>query len=201
VGSVMTRSYEPDPETLPEVLDTIWQTLGRGVADRRHGFHHPVIANLGRDGMPQSRIVILRGADRGVRTVRFHTDIRSEKWISLLDNPLVSATLYDAPHRIQLRISGRAMLHHLNEEAEAAWNASQRMSRACYGTLPDPGSIISERTGFKLPEDDTSIAAGYENFGAVIIAIMQFEWLFLHHAGHRRARFDLTDNSAQWLVP
>ena len=42
---------------------------------------------------------------------------------------------------------------------------------------------------------------GYENFTVIQCKIKSIEWLFLAANGHRRARFELDNNKAYWLVP
>jgi pyridoxamine 5'-phosphate oxidase len=197
----MTRAADPDLATLPEVLNAAWALLGRGVADRRHGFHHPCVATIDAENRPHGRIVILRGAHPATQTMRFHTDSRSDKCIDIAANPAISLTFYDTGDRIQLRVEGSARLHRDDAVAKAAWESSQRMSRACYATMPAPGSVLAERDAFSLPVEDAEIAAGYANFVAVVIAVERIEWLFLRHQGHRRARFDLKAGNAEWLSP
>jgi pyridoxamine 5'-phosphate oxidase len=195
------RAPDIDFATLPEALDRIWALLGRGVADRRHGFHHPVIANVSEAGLPQSRVVVLRAADRQTASLRFHTDRRAAKCADLAARPAVSLTLYDEADRAQLRLDGVASLHAGDAIAALAWDSSQRMSRSCYATLPAPGSILAERDAFALPATDDAIAAGRENFVAVVIRLKRIEWLYLRAGGHRRAVFDLETGAADWLAP
>ena len=42
---------------------------------------------------------------------------------------------------------------------------------------------------------------GYKNFTVIQCYIESFEWLYLAAKGHRRARFDITHNTQNWLVP
>jgi hypothetical protein len=77
------------------------------------------------------------------------------------------------------------------------------MSRVCYGVKPAPGAPLDGADDFTLPDDDGAIAAGRANFSAVLCRIEALEYLFLRHAGHRRARFTrMADGwSGQWLAP
>jgi pyridoxamine 5'-phosphate oxidase len=197
----MSRPDEPDITDLETILTNTWALLGRGVADRRHGFHHPGFCNLGLSGEPRSRVVVLRAADKAKRTVRFHTDQRSAKCAEIMRDSRVSMLFYDAGDRVQLRCEGRASLHRDDAVADAAWQSSQHMSRVCYGTMPAPGSVIRTGSEFALPSEDDDILAGRENFVAVIVNIDMIEWLFLRHGGHRRAKFDLVQGTSDWLVP
>lgn len=201
----------PDGMMLPAYADDLqatlaeaWRLLGRGTADRRSPFHHPVIGTIGADGTPRTRTVILRGCDSARRALRFHTDRRADKVAELTASPLVSVHGYDPGAKIQIRLEGQAAIHHDDTVADQAWTQSQRMSRACYGTVPAPGSALDEVGAFSLPQTDDEIAAGRANFCAVIITARRLEWLFLAHGGHRRALFSWEASGAgqsTWLVP
>lgn len=203
----------PHRQPLPSWYDDLdgtraaaWQLLARGAADRRSGFHHPVISNLGLDGRPRSRVMILRHVDIAARTLRLHTDMRSEKIGEFAADPRVAMIGYDAGDKAQIRIEGVARLHHDDAIADAAWAASQRMSRACYGTNPAPGSVLDAGGDFALPDaqNDEALAAGRANFAALVITTMRMEWLYLAFEGHRRARFIWDETGAatsEWLVP
>jgi pyridoxamine 5'-phosphate oxidase len=189
------------PDDLTSILHLCWLMLQKGVKDRRHGFHHPIVASVDAEGRPKSRVVVLRDASNG--TLRFHTDVRSQKWAELAAHPAVSLVVYDEPDRTQLRIEGEAKLHHAEDVAKAAWNASQRMSKVCYATSPAPGVEMSGFDGFTLPlpEDEAAIAVGEANFGAVVIHVHTIEWLYLKARRNRRAHFDLRTHHAKWLAP
>lgn len=193
-------------DDLAGTLGAAWQLLARGSADRRSGFHAPVIANLGLDGRPRSRVMILRHVDIQARTLRLHTDLRSAKIAEYHADPRVALLGYDVGDKAQIRIEGRARLHHDDAIAEAAWASSQRMSRACYGTKPAPGSAIADGNAFTLPDaqDEAALALGRENFAALVITAESLEWLYLAFEGHRRARFTWDERGAvtsEWLVP
>lgn len=187
-------------------LNAAWGALTRGALDRHSAFHHPVIGTVGRDGQPRQRVMILRAVDPEARSLRLHTDIRSEKTREIAADPCVSVLAYDPTSKVQLRLSGRATLHHGDAVAETAWLASQRMSRACYGTMPGPGSVIGEGGAFRLPDaaDDGALEAGRAHFSAMVIGVESLEWLYLAVEGHRRARFDWDESgkvTARWLAP
>jgi pyridoxamine 5'-phosphate oxidase len=183
------------------ILAQCWALLERGAADRRHGFHHPAVSTLGADGRPKARIVILRAAQQGEKSLRFHTDIRTPKWQELAINPHIAFLFYDEAQRVQLRVEGVATLHAGNETARAAWLSSQSMSRVCYGVAPAPGTEIVDADHYVLPARDETATIGYENFGAVVTHVESIEWLFLKQSHNQRALFDLRNNTSKWLVP
>ncbi len=179
--------------------------LSRGVADRRSPFHHPVVATIGADGCPRLRTVILRGFDVPTRTLRFHTDRRSQKVAELTAEPRISWLGYDPGAKIQLRIEGRAVLHTDDALADAAWQAAKLFSRQCYGIAPGPGTPLESGSDFALPETtEAGTAPGRAHFAAVVVTMASLEWLYLAAQGHRRARFmwDAQGTvSSSWLAP
>jgi pyridoxamine 5'-phosphate oxidase len=193
-------SYTPSfYDDLAGTLDEAWRVLGRGAVDRRSPLHTPAVATTGIDGQPQVRTVVLRGVDKPNRTLRFHSDARSGKFAELTADPRIAVLGYDAGHKIQLRVTGRATLHTGDNTAAAAWAKSQAMSRMCYRQAEAPGTALAVSAPAGPLLDD-----GSEHFVVVSVAIHAIEWLYLAHAGHRRARFVWTDGeltAATWLAP
>lgn len=188
-------------DDLVETRRRAWALLGRGAADRRAAFHTPTVATIGLDGRPRLRTVVLRHVDQTLLTLRFHTDRRSEKITELQRDPRLGLHFYDPEAKIQVRLDATATINSDDPVADAAWAASQRMSRVCYGTLPAPGMPIEASDAFALPADDGQIAAGRSNFAAVVARVHKLEWLYLAHDGHRRAIFDEATAAGSWLAP
>ncbi len=170
--------------------------LARGVADRRSAFHTPTLATIGADGAPRLRTLVLRGFDAPTRTLRLHTDLRAGKCAELAADPRAALHIYDAHAQLQLRLSGRAVLHAHDAVAEAAWAASREFSRMCYAIGPAPGTPIDAP-----PAAPSDAAAGRPHFAVLALRFDALEWLWLDASGHRRARFAFDPDSATWLVP
>lgn len=193
----MTR----EPTTLDEVMDHAWHLLGQGVADRRHGFHHAVVASVSPNGRPRARTVILRAADRNANTLRFHTDIRSQKCRDLEANSAISIVFYDTESRTQLRIEGQASLHHGDEIARQGWAAAQPMSKLTYAITPEPGQLLDQPDGHSTPPPQSDVAWAETNFVVVLVAIEQMQWFYLKQGGQLCAFFDAGKGIASWQVP
>jgi 3-hydroxyisobutyrate dehydrogenase len=150
---------------------------------------------------------VLRKALPSLRELRFHTDTRSNKWKELAINNSISALFYDASSRIQLRIKGKAELYFNNDITAEAWTKTTLSSRRCYLTNESPSSFSAiptsgltekiEQENFTLEESEV----GKEHFGIVTIHVESIEWLWLHHAGHRRAFFDYVNDCNSWMIP
>lgn len=194
-------TIDSHPSDFTEILGLCWHHLERGTKDRRSGFHHPVVATVGLDGKPKSRIVILREATAASKMLRFNADVRTQKWSELNNQPAISLAFYDEAEKTQMRVEGIAVLHNNNAVAKLAWDNSQRMSRVGYGAQPGPGAAITSADAFQLPDTDEDISFGFGNFGTIAIHVTSIEWLYLKVRGNRRVLFDLEANTAQWLVP
>lgn len=179
--------------------------LASAATDRRAAMHTPSVATIGLDGSPRSRTVVLRHFDRTERSIRFHTDIRSEKYAELQTDPRIAAHFYDVGEKIQLRLNGRATVHVTDSLANEAWAASQAMSRHCYVTEPAPGSVISDGGNFSIPKGRELTDDGRRHFCAVKMVFTRLEWLWLGSDGHRRALFEWNEQAStpvmRWLVP
>jgi 3-hydroxyisobutyrate dehydrogenase len=191
---------------LPELEQDCWDRLVTGAIKSRTPFHTPSIATL-HQGDVSLRTVVLRKTLPTERELRFHTDVRSPKWQELSQNPSISALFYDAVDRIQLRVKGKAVLHHTNEITAEAWQKTSLSSRKCYLTLFSPSSFTEESTSGltdDIEHENYTLAeseSGYSNFGIVSIHVQSIDWLWLNHAGHRRAYFDYEKGVNSWMIP
>jgi len=191
---------------LSDLEKDCWSRLVTGATKSKDSFHTPSIATLNH-GEVSMRTVVLRKSIPSERVLRFHTDIRSNKWAELALNNSISALFYDASARIQLRVKGKAILHVNNDLSREAWEKTTMSSRKCYLTEFSPSSLVSsptsglaeaiEQENFSLLESEV----GYQNFGIVSILVESIDWLWLNHAGHRRAFFDYKKDSFQWMIP
>jgi pyridoxamine 5'-phosphate oxidase len=190
-------------------LDHAWNLIEAGSKGRRNPFHTPVISTIGLDGTPQSRVLVLRTADKMSRSLRFNSDMRSPKVAEIQANPAASILMYDNEQKIQLRLSGRFEVHTSGEEIDAIWSASERYARRCYMTEGAPSSIANKPTSGlpayvdgRKPEENELVAAR-ANFGILLFQVDQIDWLYLATEGHRRARwiFDGTQWQGNWMYP
>ena len=191
--------YDDLDSTLAEAI----ACLAAGVRDRRDPFHTPTLASIGLDGAPKVRTVVLRGWDADTRTVRVHTDRRTPKVAELRANPATAVHMYDARRKLQLRLGGTVSLHADDAPAAKAWAATRAMSRLCYQVTRTPGSRVSDPADVASDADATG--QGVDHFLVLNIVVSQIEWLYLAHAGHRRAAFGWDGDAGRWaghwLVP
>lgn len=193
---------------LDQIYRDCWHRLVNGVHSAKSAFHTPAIASIN-NGFPEIRTVVLRKALPEQQKLIFHSDVRSPKIKQLQSNPALSWLFYDDKAKIQLRIKSQASLHHLNELSQSRWNESRLQSRSCYLVEPAPSVVSGKATdgypaGFNRNElNEASLLPGYAHFVVVVCQVLEIDWLYLNHDGHRRAQFVLDEIgvSKNWLVP
>lgn len=174
--------------------------LGHGVTDRHHAFHLGVLCCIGLDGLADARTVVLRGADPEGLTLRCHTDRRSPKFASLQKHPPCAWVFYDPGARVQIRVRGVAELHTDDVVAEEAWQTSGVQSRRCYAVEQPPSSVVPA-PGPQPDLEGADWISARSHFAVIITRVVGLEWLWLHHGGHRRARFDEAHPDGVWIQP
>ncbi|MEM1108922.1 MAG: pyridoxamine 5'-phosphate oxidase family protein [Planctomycetota bacterium] len=202
-----------DTDNLPEILDHLWRHLEAATRSAKPPFHLPTLCSVDAEGRPAARTVVLRRVDRDRRRLICHTDIRAEKFDQFSERPDAAWVFYDAPARIQLRATGPMTLHTDDALADEQWERSGLGSRRCYLAPVAPGSL-ADGPSPNLPEavleeriTEAQSLPGRANFAVLSCSVDRFDWLYLHHAGHRRAEFRWPSVSngqaaaASWLEP
>ncbi len=197
----------------PRAWAFLRQELFGAAATNRHPFHLFTLATKDEAGAPEIRTVVLRRFLGFEREVWFHTDFRSPKVSQLRRDSRVALLWYDSQSRVQIRISAKATLHHLDEKAKQAWEKSLPMSRACYCDLQGPGEILECVPGEATPGapqtkaiesripvqiEESKDEAGWGNFVAVCCQFNQMDLLLLKSTGHQRARFHFGTSPIHW---
>jgi pyridoxamine 5'-phosphate oxidase len=183
-----------------------WLRLLNGSIKSKDPYHTPCVASLN-NGEISMRTVVLRKVLPLEKVLRFHTDMRSNKWKELEINNTISILFYDASNRIQLRAKGKAILNFNDEITLEAWQKTPLSSRRCYLTQGSPSSfseIPTSGLSFEIEQDNFTLEEsefGQAYFGIVSIQVESLEWLWLNHAGHRRAFFDYINEHYNWMIP
>lgn len=186
-----------------------WVRLLNGALKYKDPLHNPAIANVNKHGV-NMRTVVLRKVWTSTKQLAFNTDIRSGKWEDLKENDKLSWLFYDEERKLQIRISGQAVLHQNTLIADEAWTASSMSSRKIYMIEPGPSTITSKPenglpAAFETADPSPAESeAGRKNFGTVITKVLWMEWLWLNSKGHRRAVFNYKEDGSfttDWLIP
>ncbi len=144
---------------------------------------------------------MLRGADKTLRQIVFHTDVRSRKWTELESNPQFAAHFYDPAAKLQLRLDCIAKLDWNNETSRLAWERSRPMSRECYRQKLAPRLPMHDPR--EAGQDWLPAGDAFRNFAVITGRVVLVDWLYLAAAGHRRAIFDWRsgDLHQTWVAP
>ena len=182
-----------------------------GATDRRSESHCPSVATLDANGLPSQRVMILRHVDWVARKLRFHTDARSTKTLTVSERNGASVLFYLPQAKIQLRLTGTMAITTTGEEIDRAWDAATLFARRAYMATSAPGTVV-EQPMSGLPAfiegrqpTDEDIAPARENFALLHVLFDTVEWLYLANSGHRRARWRWDGGTSCWegcwLVP
>lgn len=195
-------------DDLRSIEDRLWQKLESAASDFRDPWHLPAVATLER-GEPRVRTVVLRGVDRALGTIRFHTDVRSPKVAQIESHSTVSCLFYAPGDRTQLRMRAEARVETEGELVDRCWAETNAFSRRCY-LAPHPPSATIDHPDPNLPEPfrndpptEEESAKGRANFGIVVCRATHLDWLQLAHDGHVRCTFERAEDRWQggWTTP
>lgn len=200
----MTDVNPPYYGDLELSLAEVHAIIEAGADDRRKAAHSPVVATVDADGAPSQRVMILRDVDWAMRTLRFHTDVRSSK-VSEADGSPTSVLFYEPDAKTQVRLGGIGHIEQASPVADKAWDSSTLFARRCYmaeiapGTAVDgPVSGLPNWIEGKQPSAE-QIGPARENFAVLIVHFDKIEWLYLANSGHRRARWNWDGEAEDWL--
>ena len=169
--------------------------LREGVTSPQHPFRLFTLATIGIDGFPEARTLVLREFDESQRRIEFHIDARSPKMEQLRYDSRVTLLFNDVLSRWQLRIRGRAEIHHLDDVAEASWKTTRSTSRGNYASPYPSGSIISDEEVWvppkEIPDDAKEVSANF------VVARSYFQVLdiyMIRDSGHLRYKLQWQNN-------
>ncbi|WP_420413129.1 pyridoxamine 5'-phosphate oxidase family protein [Roseibium sp.] len=191
---------------LAEIETQAWMSLKAAAEDPQSAFRYLTLSSVDQWNKPQARVVVLRQAEHTIRSLEFHTDLRSSKWQELSKNPSVTVLGYCSDTRTQLRFSGTAELFGpQSEKAESAWEALPPWTRTTYQGGP-PGDELAfeqnDRAISAAPEPD---AAGKDCFGVISFTASSLDWFQLQRKNNKRALFRYSGSDEQisscWVNP
>ncbi len=173
------------------IFERGWQLLDEALKNRKSGFRTFTLATIGAEGA-EARTVVLREVDPKSRFIRFNSDVRSAKVIELKSQPNATALFYDAAQKFQVRARVQAVIHHGDEVAREAWEATALLARRCYLAPFVPSTVLDdfhpnmpEHLVGREPVEEESVE-GFDNFCAVRLHITSLESFSLDYEGHRR---------------
>ena len=178
-------------ESLALIHQACWQALAAATTQRGHGFRLMGLATVAGDAA-DLRTVVLREVLTDQRTLLFFTDARSPKVAQIQAHPGATLMVWCARLGWQLRLRVQLAVETSGLALSSRWaRLSLTPAAQDYMAPLPPGSPLDR----VLPE-----RASRAEFAVVSAQVQAIDWLELHSAGHRRARFDAAGNG-QWLTP
>ena len=178
-----------------------WARLAQAADDPTHPMRLFLLATVDADGLPDARLMVLRGAERSLGKIWFYTDRRSEKVDQLRKRPELCAVAYDRRDGVQLRLRGAAAIHELNSQAAQHWSQTSRIFRALYASPDSPGvplrqpdpRLMSMKKAMNASEEENARC----NFAVIETLVESIEWLQVTDDDQRRA---ILYASTAWAV-
>ena len=194
---------------LPFVESLCWEMLVEGATNRKSAMHQAVISTA-KDNRAFMRTVVLRRVDAGSKKIYLHTDNRSKKMEDINRNEHLSWLVYDQTLRAQIRLSGHAIVHHLDDLCTEQWAKTGHHSRRYYMTDQPPSTELDQPstglndalTAFDYTLEESEV--GFQHFVVVETCIDWMEWYYTHSKDNQRAGFTYNSGSlstATWLMP
>ena len=122
-----------------QVADEAWQRLSRAADDPAHPLRILTLCTVTPEGRPAGRLMLLRGADRGSCRIWCHSRRETAKVADLRADPAFVAVAYDAADSIQIRLTGSARVHELDDEVARHFEQSLRAKQSAEGI---PGGTV-----------------------------------------------------------
>lgn len=203
---------------LEQNFKAVWQRtfeeLQMAVTSAKHPWHLITVASIS-DGLPDARIVVLRGcylAEKTQHTIlSFHTDYRSPKIQQFQANPEIFLLFYDAQTKRQLRVHAKCTVRYKDEVTQKRWVNAADSSRRCYLVHPSPSMPMETRETtlpkayLKTVPTIEQAAEGYDNFCVIECTLQKIDILQLNAQGGERCLIEFADDGtfrkAGWLSP
>lgn len=188
-------SPDQDPN---EMLQAVMDELRKGAVQKKHPFNKMVFSTVSGD-QAASRWVVFRKLTAENHFLIF-TDGRSEKVEELRQNPNATLLFYHHRQGVQVRVQGRASLHHRDDLTSTYWPGVKGSPGArSYQTVQAPGEPI-----FSINEGNhTNPELEDEHFMVISIQAHHIEALQLDREQHIRVNFEKEENTwkGTFLVP
>ena len=180
-------------QKLDDFLDFGWAQIYRGKVDKKSPARHPTFVTSSADGFPNARTLVMRNSDRKNNQIEFYTDTASSKMLILKRNPRSGIHIWLPKVKLQIQMDVVVEVK-VGEITIPNWRNVPTNSRAAYGTIPIPGSVIESPFSYDHAPDQ-------KRFAVLVCEIQSIQLLLLGDK-HIRAYYKNTNNwQGEWLSP
>ena len=194
---------------LASIDENVWDQLAGASVQSDHDLRYLSLATLSDGKVPVSRLLVLRGLNKSDRTLIFHTDTMSEKWLELTAYPKASALGFSAEKGEQFRFEGSVELYAPSTELnQSEWDKLSVWSQNTYCGGPPgeeaqaPSSVLQKDL---QPPSDSELERGRSRFGVLKFKANNLDWFRLQRSDNRRAKFFYNASggieNARWINP
>ena len=194
---------------LASIDKDVWDHLAGASVQSDHDLRYLSLATLSDGKVPVIRLLVLRGLNKSDRTLIFHTDTMSEKWLELTAYPKASALGFSAEKGEQFRFEGGVELYAPSTELnQSEWDKLSVWSQNTYCGGP-PGEE-TQAPSLDLQKDlqppsDSELERGRSRFGVLKFKANNLDWFRLQRSDNRRAKFFYNASGgiekARWINP
>lgn len=173
------------------VAEETWTRLAQACDDPTRATRNVILATVDDRGAPDARLMVVRGADRRLGRLWFHTDIRSPKIEQIRARPDVAVIVWDPSGCVQLRITGTAKVETTGPRADSHWRQAAMGLQILLASHDDPGRPLTQPdprlVGMKRALDAGEEQIARSRFAVIEVAIDSIEWLQVSDDVQRRA--------------
>ncbi|MFK8165170.1 MAG: hypothetical protein AB8H12_22180 [Lewinella sp.] len=195
-------------KTQQKLWNLAWKLLLEAQNSPKSPYGTPVVSTVSTNGVPASRVLVLRGAAEEEGALTCYTDSRSLKVTQLQQSPsFMSWTFWSPEHQLQFSCSGptEGLSTSICQEV---FQGLPKHARKAYAALSPPGTEL-DQVGDALPDDWATLELDQTNYAAKNFLILKTritraEVLQLNREGNCRllAKRDTSKKwKFQWVVP
>ncbi len=179
---------------LNHLFKELLKSLEFACGSNPHPFRTFAFTSIDKQGIPDSRTVVLRNVSPSLQLV-FFTDSRGQKMQQVEANPLTCLLFYDPQNGKQLKISADAFIIKDKKRLRGYWESLPEVNKKNYASLKAPGTHINS-------PKETQFGEEY-HFAAIAAQAKRIEYLQLEPHMHTRVLYKLIKGTwqGQYLVP
>jgi pyridoxine/pyridoxamine 5'-phosphate oxidase len=187
---------KPD-HSLKDMRQAVIAELLKGSVKKNHPFQNTVLSTIDGKKTASRWVVFRKLTDQ--ETYLIFTDYRSDKVSQLKKNAQCALLFYHNRQGLQVRINGKAVIHHEDDLTKKYWPGIKGSSVKNYTTEVAPGTpITKQEEGLKWDAE-----FGDKHFAILEILPEKMDVLQLDRDGHIRVGFtrEQEDWKGSFLVP
>ncbi len=179
------------------IMQWVWNRLAAAADAPEDSMHLQVLATTAKDGGPDARLMVLRGASAEQRSIWYHADAASTKVKQLQAAPYACVVAYDVTTDLQLRLRGPASIVTSNEEILAHWHHIRSIVQQLRHETSEVPPHDLRLEALSRSDHDPAWQPGH--FAVIQVHPTDIDILTPHEGKMRRRRITVRDTIAEHL--